>query len=367
VSISQHRKSRVETPPKVSKNRQTLRRPVEAAILHRHPFRVIATELPRRQFLHLATGAAALPAFSRIARAQTYPTRLVHWIVGFPPGSTPDTMARLVGQRLSEQLGQSFVIENRSGAGGNIATEAVVYAPADGYTLLLVGANNAINATLYERLKFNFIRDVAPVAGIIRFSNVMVVHPSFPAKTVPEFIAYAKVSPGKVNMASPGIGTSQHVCGELFKMMTGVDMVHVPYRGLGPAVTDLLGGQVQVIFNSAPDAVEYIRAGKLRALAVTGPTRLAALPDIPTMSETVPGYQAISWNGVGAPKNTPTEIIEKLNMEINAALGDPMLKSRLAELSAEPMSMRPTEFRKFVADETEKWGKVVRFAGIKAD
>jgi tripartite-type tricarboxylate transporter receptor subunit TctC len=324
--------------------------------------------ISRRQFM--AASAAGL-AFGSADVAQgaekNYPVRLVHWIVGFPPGSTPDTMARLIGQRLSEQLGQSFVIENRSGAGGNIAAEAVVYAPADGYTLLLAGANNAINATLYERLNFNFIRDVAPVAGIVRFSNVMVVHPSFPAETVPEFIAYAKDNPGKVNMASPGIGTSQHVCGELFKMMTGVNMVHVPYRGLGSAVTDLLGGQVQVIFHSAPDAVEYIRAGKLRALAVTGLTRLAALPDIPTMGEMVPGYQAISWNGLGAPKNTPTEIIDRLNMEINAALGDPMLKARLAGLSVEPMSMRPTEFQRFVADETEKWGKVVRFAGIKAE
>jgi len=298
---------------------------------------------------------------------KAYPTRLVHWIVGFPPGSTPDTMARLIGQRLSEGLGRPFVIENRSGAGGNIATEAVVYAPADGYTLLLAGANNAINATLYERLNFNFIRDIAPVAGIISFSNVMVVHPSFPARTIPEFIAYAKSNPSKVNMASPGIGTSQHVCGELFKMMTGIDMVHVPYRGLGPALTDLLAGQVQVIFHSAPDAVGYIRAGKLRALAVTGATRLGALPDIPAIGETVSGYRATSWMGVGVPKTTPTEIIEKLNREINAALGDPMLKARLTELSTEPMSMTPDEFEKFVSDETEKWGKVVKFAGIKAE
>jgi tripartite-type tricarboxylate transporter receptor subunit TctC len=364
MGIGESRKNK----PRIASNKSpTHHRSLDAAMLHCHSRRANAANLPRRQFLHLAAGTAVLSGVSRIARAQTYPTKPVHWIVGFPPGSTPDTMARLIGQRLSEQLGQSFVIENRSGAGGNIATEAVVRAAPDGYTILLAGANNTINATLYERLNFNFIRDVAPVAGIIRFSNIMVVHPSFPASTVPEFIAYAKGNPGKVNMASPGVGTSQHVCGELFKMMTGVDMVHVPYRGLGPAVTHLLGGQVQVIFNSAPDAVEYIKAGTLRALAVTGPTRLAALPDIPTMGEIVPGYLAISWNGVGAPKNTPPEIIEKLNMQINAALGEPMLKARLTELSAEPMSLRPTEFQKFVADETEKWGKVVRFAGIKAE
>jgi tripartite-type tricarboxylate transporter receptor subunit TctC len=298
---------------------------------------------------------------SRVAIAQTFPTRPVRWIVGFPPASPPDIIAHLMGQWLTERLNQPFVIENRPGAGGNLATEAVVRAPADGYTLLLLGANNAINAALYERLSFNFIRDIAPVAGIIRFSNVIVVHPSFPAKTVPEFITYAKANPGKINMASPGNGTSQHVSGELFKMMTGVDIVHVPYRGLGPAVTDLLGGQVQVIFHALPASIEYIRAGKLRALAVTAATRSKSLPDIPTVDEFVSGYEASSWLGVGVPKTTPAEIVDKLNKETNAALADPQMKARLADLDFTQLMGSPAEFGKLIADETEKWAKVAGF------
>jgi tripartite-type tricarboxylate transporter receptor subunit TctC len=323
--------------------------------------------LPRRQFLHLAAGAAALPAVSSIARAQAYPARPVRWIVGFPPASPPDMIARLMGQWLTERLGQPFVVENRPGAGGNLATEAVVRAPGDGCTLLLVGANNAINATLYEKLNFNFIRDIAPVAGIIRFSNVIVVLPSFPAKTVPDFIAYAKANPGKINMASPGNGTSQHVSGELFKMMTGVDIVHVPYRGLGPAVTDLLGGQVQVIFHALPASIDFIRAGKLRALAVITATRSVSLPGIPTVGEFVPGYEASSWLGVGVPKTTPAEIVDKLNKEINAALADPQMKIRLADLDFIELASSPVGFGKLIADETEKWAKVIKFASIRLD
>ena len=321
----------------------------------------------RRQFLHLAAGAAALPAVSRIARAQTYPTRPVRIIVGFPPGGAADIAARLMGQWLSERLGQPFVIENRPGAGSNIATEAVVRAPADGYTLLLVSTSNAINATLYDKLNFNFIRDIAPVAGIIRVPHVMEVNPSVPAKTVPEFIAYAKANPGKINMASAGIGAAPHVSGELFKMMTGVDMVHVPYRGAAPALTDLLGGQVQVMFDTMPSSIEYIRAGKLRALAVTTATRSEALPDIPTVGDFVPGYEASAWYGVGAPKNTPAEIVDKLNKEINAGLADPKMKARLADLGGTVLAGSPADFGKLIADETEKWAKVVKFAGIKPE
>jgi tripartite-type tricarboxylate transporter receptor subunit TctC len=291
----------------------------------------------------------------------------VHLIVGFLAGSLPDIFARLMGQWLSERLNQPFVIENRPGAGGNLATETVTRAPADGYTLLLVGANNAISATLYERLNFNFIRDILPVAGIIRFSNVVVVHPSFPAKTVPELIAYAQANPGKINMASPGNGTSQHVSGELFKMMTGVDMVHVPYRGLGPAMTDLLGGQVQVIFQSVPTAIEYIKAGKLRALAVTTAERSEALPDVPTVGDFVPGYEASSWVGVGVPKSTPAEIVSKLNHEVNAGLADTQLKARLVELDATALVGSPADFGRLIASETEKWAKVVKFSGAKPD
>jgi tripartite-type tricarboxylate transporter receptor subunit TctC len=322
-------------------------------------------KLYRRQFLHLTTGAAALPAVSRIARAQAYPSRPVHWIVGFAPGGGNDIVARLMGQWLSERTGQQFVIENRPGAGTNIATEAVVNAPPDGYTLLLAGAPNAINATLYEKLNFNFIRDIVPVASISRDPNVMVVNPSFPAKTVPEFIAYAKANPGKISFASPGNGTGSHMSGELFKMMTGVNMVHVPYRGTAPVITDLLGGQVQVSFVSMPGSIEYIRAGKLRPLAVTSATRSTELPDIPTVGEFVPGYEASLFYGVGAPKDTPAEIIEKLSKEINAGLADPKMKARLVDLGGTVLTGSPAEFAKLIADETEKWGKVIKFAGIK--
>jgi tripartite-type tricarboxylate transporter receptor subunit TctC len=324
-------------------------------------------KLPRRQFLHLAMGAAALPAAPRFAWAQTYPSRPVHWIVGFAPGGGNDIVARLMGQWLSERLGQQFVIENRPGAGTNVATEAVVNASPDGYTLLLAGAPNAINATLYEKLNFNFIRDIAPVASISRDPNVMVVNPSFPAKTVPEFIGYAKANPGKINFASPGIGTGSHMSGELFKMMTGVNMVHVPYRGTAPVITDLLGGQVQVSFVSMPGSIGHIRAGKLRPLAVTSATRSTELPDIPTVAEFVPGYEASLFYGVGAPKNTPAEIIDKLNKEINAGLADPKMKARLVDLGGTVLTGSPADFAKLIVDETEKWGKVIKFAGIKAD
>jgi tripartite-type tricarboxylate transporter receptor subunit TctC len=317
--------------------------------------------------LHLAAGAAALPAVSRVARAQAYPTRPVRIVVGLAPGGTNDIVARLMGQWLSERLGQPFVIDNRPGAASNIATEAVARAAADGYTLLLSSVNNAISATLYERLNFNFIRDITAVAGILRTPNVMVVNPSVPAKSVPEFIAYAKANPGKLNMASPGNGTSLHVVGELFKMMTGVNMVHVPYRGGAPALTDLLGGQVQVYFTGTVSSIEYIKTGRLRALAVTTATRSEALPDVPTVSEFVPGYEASGWFGVGAPKSTPTEIIDKLNNEVNAALADPKMKARLADVGGSALSGSPADFGKLIADETEKWAKVIKFAGIKAD
>jgi tripartite-type tricarboxylate transporter receptor subunit TctC len=315
----------------------------------------------------LAAGAAALPALSRLASAQAYPSRPVRIVVGLAPGGTNDIVARLMGQWLSERLGQPFVIDNRPGAASNIATEAVARAAADGYTLLLSSVNNAISATLYERLNFNFIRDITAVAGILRTPNVMVVNPSVPAKSVPEFIAYAKANPGKLNMASPGNGTSLHVVGELFKMMTGVNMVHVPYRGGAPALTDLLGGQVQVYFTGTVSSIEYIKTGRLRALAVTTATRSEALPDVPTVSEFVPGYEASGWFGVGAPKSTPTEIIDKLNNEVNAALADPKMKARLADVGGSALSGSPADFGKLIADETEKWAKVIKFAGIKAD
>ena len=324
-------------------------------------------KLARRRFLHLAAGAVAVPAVSRIAIAQVYPSRPVRLVVGVPPGGGNDITARLIGQWLSERLGQQFVIKNRAGAGSNIATEAVVRAPADGYTLLMVTPANAVNATLYDKLSFNFIRDIMPVATISGVPNIMAVHPSLPARTIPEFIAYARANPGKVNMASGGIGTTDHVSGDLFKIMAGVNIIHVPYRGAAPALTDLMGAQVQVMFTTMPASIQYVRAGKLRALAVTTTTRSEALPDVPTVSEFVPGYEASVWYGVGAPKKTPVEIIEKLNREINAALADPKLKARLADLGAEPMSMTPAEFAKFVADETEKWGKVVKFSGAKAE
>jgi tripartite-type tricarboxylate transporter receptor subunit TctC len=324
-------------------------------------------KLPRRNFLHLATGAAALPVVSRFAWAQAYPTRPVRLIVGFPAGGPGDLVARLIGQWLSERLGQQFVIENKPGAGSNLGTEAVVNAPPDGYTLLFTASPNAINATLYGKLNFNFIRDIAPVAALIRVPNVMEVNPSVPVHTVPEFIAYAKANPGKINMASGGNGSTPHVAGELFKMMTGVNLVHVPYRGAAPAVTDLLAGQVQVMFDLMSSSIGHIRAGKLRALAVTTATRSEVLPDIPTVDDFVPGYEASTWQGVGAPKNTPTEIVNKLNREINAGLADQKLKARLADLGATVLLGSPADFGKLIADETEKWAKVVKFASIKAD
>jgi tripartite-type tricarboxylate transporter receptor subunit TctC len=324
-------------------------------------------KLPRRQFLHLATGAAALPIVSRVASAQSYPTRPVHIIVGFPPGGPNDFHARLMGRWLSERLGEPFVIENRPGAGGNTATEAVVRAPADGYTLLLASSPDAINATLYDKLTFNFLRDIAPVAGIIRSRLVMEVNPSFPAKTVPALIAYAKANPGKINMASAGNGTPQHVAGELFKMMTGVNMLHVPYRGEAPALTDLISGQVQVMFVTLTASIGYIRAGKLYPLAVTTVTRSEALPDVPTVDELVPGYEVSTWAGIGAPSGTPPEVIERLNREINAGLASPGIKARYGDMGVTPFPASPADFGKFIAEDTEKWAKVVKFSGAKME
>jgi tripartite-type tricarboxylate transporter receptor subunit TctC len=324
-------------------------------------------KLLRRQFLHLAAGAAALPAVSRIAWAQAYPSRPVRIVVGFAAGGPTDILARLVGQWLSERLGQQYVIENRPGAGGNIATEAVVNAPADGYTLLLVAPANTINATLYDKLNFNFIRDIAPVASIMRSFYVMEVNPSVPVKTVPEFIAYAKANPGKINVESTGAGTSNHLAGELFKLMTGVDLVHIQYRGSGPALIDLLAGQVQVGFDTMPGSIEYIRAGKLHALAVGTLVRSEALPDIPTVNEFVPGYESSGYFGLSVPKNTPLAIVELLNREINAGLADSTLKARLADLGAMTLAGSPADFGKLIADETEKWGNVIRAHNIKAE
>jgi tripartite-type tricarboxylate transporter receptor subunit TctC len=323
--------------------------------------------LRRRQFLYLAAGAAAAPAVSSIAKARVYPIRPVHLIVGFPPGGPTDIFARLIAQWLSERLGQPFVIENRPGAGSNIGTEAVTKSPPDGYTLLLVASANAINATLYEKLNFNFIEDIAPVAGVSRQPFVMVMNPSVQAMTVPEFMAYGKANPGKVNMASAGNGTPQHVFGELFKAMSGVKVLHVPYRGEAPALTDLLGGQVQVMFASISGSLEYIRAGRLRPLAVTTTTRSEALPDIPAMADFVPGFEASAWIGIGAPKNTPIEIIDQLNGEINLGLADPRMKARIADLSATVLTGTPAEFGELIAEETAKWAKVIRLAGIKSD
>jgi tripartite-type tricarboxylate transporter receptor subunit TctC len=323
-------------------------------------------KLPRRQFLHLAASAAALPAVPHIARAQSYPTRPVRIIVGFAPGGGVDITARLIGQWLSERLGQQFLIENRPGAATNIATEAVVRAPPDGYTLLLVNGANATNATL-EKLNFNFIRDIAPVAGIMRVPEVVVVNPSVPAKTIPEFIAYAKANPGKINMGSGGAGSPSHLAGELFKMMAGVNMIHVPYRGLAPALTDLLGGQVKVVFSGLLAATEYIKTDRVRALAVTTAARSELLPDIPTMSEFLPGYEASQWYGLGVAKNAPTEIINRLNREINAGFVDAKMKARLAELGGTVLPGSPAEFGKLIAEETEKWAKVVKFAGLKSE
>jgi tripartite-type tricarboxylate transporter receptor subunit TctC len=324
-------------------------------------------KLPRRQFLHLAAGAAVLPVVSRVAWAQAYPTRPVRIVVGLAAGGPADLVARLIAQWLSERLGQPFLVENRTGAATNIATEAVVRAPADGYTLLFVTAANAINASLYEKLSFNLSRDIVPVASLIRAPSVLEVNPSVPARTVPEFIAYAKANPGKLTMASSGIGAPSHVFGELFKFMTGVNLVHVPYRGAAPAVADLVAGQVQVYFDPIPNSIGYIRAGKVRPLAITSATRSEALPDVPTVSEFVPGYEGSFWFGVGAPKATPTEIVDKLNNGINAALADPKIKARLADLGGTVLAGSPADFGKFIADETEKWAKVVKFAGIKAE
>jgi tripartite-type tricarboxylate transporter receptor subunit TctC len=323
--------------------------------------------LSRRLLLHFAASGAALPAISRIAGAQTYPARPVRIIAATGPGGAPDILARLVGQWLSERIGQPFVIENRPGGGNNIGTEAVVRATPDGYTLLLVDPSASINATLYDKLNFNFIRDIAAVAGIVRMPLIMVVHPSLPVTTVAELITYAKANPGKINIASPGIGTPGHVAAELFKMMTGTEMVHVPYRGGAAVLTDLIGGQVQVFFPSTSLSIEHIRAGKLRALAVTTATRWEVLPDLPTVGHFVPGYEASIVLGVGAPKGTPVEIIDKLNREINAALADPKIRARLAELGGSPLAGSPADYAKLIADETEKWGKVIRAGNIKPE
>jgi tripartite-type tricarboxylate transporter receptor subunit TctC len=322
-------------------------------------------KLPRRRFLHLATGAAALAAASRLARAQAYPARPVHIVVGFPAGNAPDIIARLIGQWLSERLGQQFIVENRPGAGSTIAAEGVVNAPADGYTLLMVVLSNALNATLYSNLKYELTRDLAAVAGVANAPFVMMVNPSFPASTVAEFIAYAKANPGKINMASGGNGTSTHVFGELFKMMAKVDLVHIPYRG--NYMPDLLSGQTQVLFGPIPQSIGYLRGGQLRALGVTTAKRLEALPDVPALGEVVPGYEAVGWFGLSAPKNTPPEIVNRLNEATNAAIADPKLKAQLAGLGVEPMSMQPAQFGTFIAGDIEKWAKVIKFAGIRPE
>jgi tripartite-type tricarboxylate transporter receptor subunit TctC len=322
-------------------------------------------KFPRRRFLHLAAMAAALTTASRSVSAQAFPSRPVQWLVGFAPGGGNDIVARLLGQWLTDRLGQAFVIENRTGAAGNVATAAVVRATSDGYTLLLVSSNNATNAGLYDNLSFNFTRDIAPVAAISRNSLVMVVSASVPAKTVPEFIAYAKANPGKVNMASAGTGGIGHLTGELFRMMTGIDLVHVPYRGNGPALAALLGGEVDVLFPSLGSAREYIAAGRMRGLAVTSATRSDALPGLSTVAEFVPGFESSTWYGVGAPKGTPPDVIAKINKEIGVAIADPKIKARFAGFGDVPMPMMPAEFGKFIAAETEKWGKVVKFASVK--
>jgi tripartite-type tricarboxylate transporter receptor subunit TctC len=324
-------------------------------------------KFPRRQFLQLAAGAAVLPVVSTIAKAQTWPARPVRLIIGYTPGGSADLTARLMGQWLSERLGQPFVIENRPGGGTNIATEAVVRAPSDGYTLLLAAPANAVNATLYDKLNFNFLRDVEPVAGIIRFPNVVVVNPAVPVKSIPELIAYAKANPGKLNMASSGNGSTIHMSGELFKMLTGIDMVHVPYRGGAPALTDMISGQVQVMFDNIPTCAEHVKSGKLRGLAVTSTTRSEVLPDLPTVADFLPGYEASAWYGIVAPKNTPPEIIDTLNKATNAVLADPAAKTRFAELGAILLPGSAAEFGKLLADETDKWGKVVKFSGAKVD
>ena len=324
-------------------------------------------KLPRRRFLHLAAGAAALPTVSRFAWAQAYPSRPVRLVIGYPPGGSADITARLTGQWLSERLGQPVVIESRPGAATNLATEAVVRAPPDGYTLLLVAPANAINATLYDKLNFNFLRDIVPVSGIIRFPNVVVVNPSLPIKTIPELIAYAKANPGTLNMASSGNGSTIHMSGELFKMLTGINMVHVPYRGGAPALTDLIAGQVHVMFDNVPTSAEHIKAGKLRGLAVTSTARSEVLPDLPTVADFLPGYEASAWYGLGVPKNTPDEVIDKVNKGMNAVLADPKSQARFAELGASLLPGSPADFSRLVADETEKWSKVVKFSGAKPD
>jgi tripartite-type tricarboxylate transporter receptor subunit TctC len=323
--------------------------------------------LARRRFLRLAAAAFAAPVLAQGARALDYPTRPVHLVVSAAAGNTTDIIARLIGQRLSERLGQPFIIENRPGAGSNIGTEAVVRAPADGYTILLISMGNFINATLYEKLAFNFASDIAPVASIMRSPNVMEIDPSLPVATVSDFIAYAKRNPGRINFASPGIGTSVHVAGEMFKPMADVDMVHVPYRGTAAALTDLMSGEVQVMFDNLPSSIEHIRSRRLRLLAVTAATRWAGLPGVPTIAETVPGYEATVTAGIGVPKDTPIEIIRTLNREINAGLADPMVAARLADLGAEPFALSPGQYRAFIAEETAKWAKVVRASGAKAD
>jgi tripartite-type tricarboxylate transporter receptor subunit TctC len=322
-------------------------------------------KLARRKFLHLAVGAAALPAMTRRAHAQTYPTKPVRLVVGVPPGGTLDTVARLVAQWLSEHLGQQFVIENRPGAATNIGTDAVAHSPADGYTLLFAGSPSAINTTLYDNLNFDFVRDIAPVGSVERMPLVMAVNPNLPAKTVPEFVSYAKANPGKINMGSGGVGSTGHVAGELFSMMSAVKFAHVPYRGEAPALTDLLGGQVQVVFSTAGSVVQYVKAGSLRALAVTSAKRMSVLPDVPALAEFLPGYEATSWTGVLAPRKTPVEIVMRLNHEINAALADPGFKDHLVTLGADVMSGSPDDFGKFIADEIEKWAKVIKFSGAK--
>jgi tripartite-type tricarboxylate transporter receptor subunit TctC len=324
-------------------------------------------KFPRRRFLRLAAGAAALPALPHVARAQAYPSRPVRWIVPFPPGGPAEILARLFGQFMSEHLGQPFVIENRPGAGGNIGTEAVVHSPPDGYTMLLVTTANAINASLYERLNYNFIRDIAPVAALIRVPAVLEINPMVPVDSVPAFIAYAKANPGKLNMASAGSGTIQHVAGEMFKMMTGVSLQHVPYRGQAPALTDLIGGQVQVMFDSMPASIEHIRAGKVRALAVTTAARSDVLPQLPTVRDFVPGFEASAWYGVAMPANTPQANVDKINKEINAAFADPRIKGQLLDLGGTILAGSAADFAKLIADETEKWGKVIRAANIKAE
>jgi tripartite-type tricarboxylate transporter receptor subunit TctC len=348
------RKTTIPPRVQVARNQQHKRRPFPTTAHN-----------PRRRFLSLAAGAAALPAMSRCAWAQAYPSRPVRLVVGFPAGGAQDIYARLIAEWLSNRFSRSFIVENRPGAASNIATEAVARAVADGYTLLVLGTTNTINATLYDNLRFDFIRDIAPVAGMVNSPFVMLVNPRFPAKTVPEFIAHAKANPGKINMASVGTGNTTHVCGELFKMMTGVDMVHVPYRDL--PYSDLIAGRVQVYFSPISPSIGYITSGTLRGLAVTAKSRVDALPDIPTMADFIPGFEAIGWVGVGAPKKTPAEIIDKLNKEINAGLADPKMKARLADLGVLPVSLTPAEYGRFIANETEKWGKVIRAANIKPE